>query len=101
MMKSARDFVICPAPIFWLNDIWNIGRVPRISEWYLEYRKRVTCQQPLVTPPGHGASVHGGGRGRARGARDRDAALPVSLYGAAQEAAGPACPRPGDGPRRG
>ena len=45
-------------------------------------------------------SVHGGGRGRARGARHRDVALPVPLHGARQQAAGSAeaCAR--RGPRR-
>ena len=69
----------------------------------------------LQTPPqaracyvlAHGAgagmtpSVHGRGRRGARGARHRDFALSVPLYGTRQQAARPAAPRACGGARRG
>ena len=48
----------------------------------------------------HEPSVHGGGRGRARGAPHRDVALPVPLHGARQQAARSAEARACRGPRR-
>ena len=54
-----------------------------------------------TAPARYGASVHGGGRGRTRGARHRHAALSVSVYGARPKRPDTPTARPGPGARGG